>query len=313
MRSVGASHIGKVRTENQDRIFFHDQPVGNLKNLYIVADGMGGHRAGGHASSFAVERFVQLIEESKQTDPIELMKSSIASVNQEMIAATTNKIRKGNIRVVLDQFGSKQSSLASIAIMEFDVLKLDRSIVEDIVGKKILIHGYKHNGKIHRCWSKGLVLQETDDHYIVINNRTLVTESDGRMWHTREPAIWYMPKHKWYNVICMIRKTGVYYYSNIASPTLYDGEALKYIDYDLDLKVFPDGNYRILDQEEYRQHAREMGYSDELDKILKKQLDVLIDLAVKKGGPFDQNFTKKWYSFYQDLKEGYYGKSDYYK
>ena len=86
MRSVGASHIGKVRTENQDRIFFHDQPVGNLKNLYIVADGMGGHRAGGHASSFAVDRFVQLIEESKQTDPIELMKSSIASVNQEMIA-----------------------------------------------------------------------------------------------------------------------------------------------------------------------------------------------------------------------------------
>ena len=34
-----------------------------------------------------------------------------------------------------------------------------------------------------------------------------------------------------------------------------------------------------------------MGYSDELDKILKKQLDVLIDLAVKKGGPFDQNFN----------------------
>ena len=184
-------------------------------------------------------------------------------------------------------------------------------IVEDIVGKKILIHGYKHNGKIHRCWSKGLVLQETDDHYIVINNRTLVTESDGRMWHTREPAIWYMPKHKWYNVICMIRKTGVYYYCNIASPTLYDGEALKYIDYDLDLKVFPDGNYRILDQEEYRQHAREMGYSEELDEILKKQLDVLIELAVKKGGPFDQDFTKKWYSFYQDLKEGYYGKSHY--
>lgn len=85
MRSVGASHIGKVRTENQDKIFFRDQPVGNLKNLYIVADGMGGHRAGGHASSFAVERFVQLIEESKETDPIELMKRSIATVNQEMI------------------------------------------------------------------------------------------------------------------------------------------------------------------------------------------------------------------------------------
>ena len=38
MRSVGASHVGKIRTENQDKIFFHDQPVGNLKNLYIVAE-----------------------------------------------------------------------------------------------------------------------------------------------------------------------------------------------------------------------------------------------------------------------------------
>lgn len=177
---------------------------------------------------------------------------------------------------------------------------------QNIVGKKILIHGYKHNGKIHRCWSKGLVLQETEEHFIVINNRTLVTESDGRMWHTREPAIWYMPKKKWYNVICMIRKTGVYYYCNIASPTLYDGEALKYIDYDLDLKVFPDGNYRILDQEEYRLHAKEMGYSEELDAILKKQLDLLIQEANSNKGPFNENFTKKWYKFYQDLKEGYH-------
>ena len=85
MRSVGASHIGKVRTENQDKIFFQDQPIGNLKNLYIVADGMGGHRAGGHASSFAVERFVQLVRESEQKDPIELMKAAIATVNQEIV------------------------------------------------------------------------------------------------------------------------------------------------------------------------------------------------------------------------------------
>ncbi|RHM59206.1 MULTISPECIES: DUF402 domain-containing protein [Coprobacillaceae] len=173
-----------------------------------------------------------------------------------------------------------------------------------IVGKKVLIHSYKHDGSIHRCWSKGLVLEETDDHFIVINNRTLVTESDGRMWHTREPAIWYLPKNKWYNVICMIRKTGVYYYCNIASPALYDGEALKYIDYDLDLKVFPDHNYRILDEEEYRQHARMMGYSERLDEILWKQLDVLIEVAKAQKGPFSESFTKDWYHFYQDLKEG---------
>ena len=109
-----------------------------------------------------------------------------------------------------------------------------------LVGHDVLIHCYKHDGNIHRCWNKGFVLEETSEHFIVINNRTLVTESDGRKWYTREPAICYFPKHEWYNVICMIRKNGVHFYCNIASPTLYDGDALKYIDYDLDLKVFPD-------------------------------------------------------------------------
>ena len=52
--------------------------------------------------------------------------------------------------------------------------------------KNVLIHCYKHDGSVHRCWDKGFVLEETDKHFIVINNRTLVTESDGRKWYTRE-------------------------------------------------------------------------------------------------------------------------------
>ena len=180
-------------------------------------------------------------------------------------------------------------------------------------GEILNIHSYKHNGKIHRSWDEALFIEENNGYAVFGNYKTLVTEADGRVWKTKEPAIMYFSKDNWFNIIGQLKDNGIYYYCNIASPYVIEERTIKYIDYDLDLKVFPDGNYRILDQEEYRQHAREMGYSDELDKILKKQLDVLIDLAVKKGGPFDQNFTKKWYSFYQDLKEGYYGKSDYYK
>ncbi len=44
----------------------------------------------------------------------------------------------------------------------------------------------------------------------------------------------------------MIREKGVSYYCNLASPFLLDDEALKYIDYDLDIKVFPDGEKRLL-------------------------------------------------------------------
>lgn len=176
---------------------------------------------------------------------------------------------------------------------------------ESLSGKNILIHCYKHDGSIHRSWQTGLVLEETDDHFIVINNKTLVTESDGRMWYTREPAICYFPKDKWFNVICMIRKNGVHYYCNIASPTIYDGEALKYIDYDLDLKLFPDGRYRVLDEEEYKRHKELMGYDERLDEILNRQLEMLIEMAVGQKGPFDPEFTKHWYHVYQDLREDY--------
>lgn len=85
MRSVGVSSVGKVRTENQDEIFYSDQPVGQLNNLYIVADGMGGHKAGGYASSYAVKRFVELIEQSEDEDCIENMKAAIHIVNEEIV------------------------------------------------------------------------------------------------------------------------------------------------------------------------------------------------------------------------------------
>ena len=54
------------------------------------------------------------------------------------------------------------------------------------------------------------------------------------------------------NVIAMFKEgKGICYYVNIASPTLYDDGFLKYIDYDLDVKLYPDGVERTLDENEY--------------------------------------------------------------
>lgn len=59
---------------------------------------------------------------------------SYTDMNQEMLAETSNRIRKENVRVVLDHFGAKDSSFSILSIMEFDGLKLDRSLVTNIVG-----------------------------------------------------------------------------------------------------------------------------------------------------------------------------------
>lgn len=59
---------------------------------------------------------------------------SIGNMNQEMLAETSNKIRKANIRVILDRFGAKNSSFSILTIMEFDGLKLDQTLVDNIIG-----------------------------------------------------------------------------------------------------------------------------------------------------------------------------------
>jgi len=73
--------IGKRRKLNQDFVYTSEKPVGNLPNLFIVADGMGGHKAGDIASRCAVEMMVNEIEASKDTDPVVIIRSAIESAN----------------------------------------------------------------------------------------------------------------------------------------------------------------------------------------------------------------------------------------
>lgn len=168
------------------------------------------------------------------------------------------------------------------------------------VGESVEIHSYKHDEQIHRIWNKATVLEVTDGMLITItNNRTKVYESDGRIWYTREPAIVYFFEDFWFNVTGMIRKDGIYYYCNLSSPFVFDGDAIKYIDYDLDVKVYPDRNYRILDRDEFNQHKRKYDYPIEIELIIEKQLKKLTEMIRNQEGPFAPGFVKYWYGVYK--------------
>ena len=112
------------------------------------------------------------------------------------------------------------------------------------VGDHLTIHCYKHNGKIHRTWDEATVLEISDEYLVCANNKTKVTENDGRSHKTNEPAVMFFYKKYWFNVIGQLKKHGLFYYCNIASPYIIDNGIIKYIDYDLDLRVFPDGGFR---------------------------------------------------------------------
>jgi len=172
-----------------------------------------------------------------------------------------------------------------------------------IIGKKYEIHAYKHDGKIHRSWDEAVLLEINDDYLVFGNEKTKVTESDGRTWRTKEPAVLYFFYKSWYNIIGQYKKNGIYYYCNIASPIIIEEDTIKYVDYDLDLRVFPDGSFKVLDRGEYKYHKKLMHYSNEIDLILKSELTNLINMVRRKELAFTPGAIENYNEFYKKIKQ----------
>lgn len=168
-------------------------------------------------------------------------------------------------------------------------------------GEKLAIHCYKHNGKIDRISGEAIVLDVTDDYIVCANNKVKLTENDGRSHRTKEAAILFFYKNEWFNVLAQLKKFGLFYYCNIASPFIFDGKIIKYIDYDLDLRIFPDGTHKILDKNEYKYHKMIMRYPEEIDTIVHDSLDRLIKMKENHEPPFQEELIQKYYQMYQEM------------
>ena len=85
MESFAMTDIGSRREVNQDYVYCNDDAVGLLPNLYIVADGMGGHKAGDFASRFSVNEFEKELKEQKARTIIGSMEGAIRLVNERLL------------------------------------------------------------------------------------------------------------------------------------------------------------------------------------------------------------------------------------
>lgn len=85
MKTFSKTDVGIVREVNQDYVFVSDSPVGKLPNLFIVADGMGGHKAGEFASRFTVEVVKDELAKSTEDKPEAMIKQAITTANQKLL------------------------------------------------------------------------------------------------------------------------------------------------------------------------------------------------------------------------------------
>ena len=134
MKCISKTHIGKVRKTNQDSMLV--QPP-----LYVVADGMGGHKGGEVASGIAVSLISKILEGAKPNK--ELLAEGIMEIN-EMIYEKQLKVKElqgmgttftalweDEDRVLIAQVGDSRAYLLRGG--NFKQITQDHSVVAELI------------------------------------------------------------------------------------------------------------------------------------------------------------------------------------
>ncbi len=142
MKSYSATDVGRKRKINQDSIFASDKPVGNLPNLYIVADGMGGHNAGDFASRYTVNTVREYIAGSREKNPIKLINEAIQLANRGILkeAAEHSEMYGMGTTIVVTTIIDEYAYTANVGDSrlylydgELKQITRDHSLVEEMV------------------------------------------------------------------------------------------------------------------------------------------------------------------------------------
>lgn len=142
MRIYSATDVGQKRKMNQDYVFVSEAPVGNLPNLFVVADGMGGHNAGDFASSHAVQTLVNEIRQDADYNPVKVIRHAIETANTEILekALSDENLRGMGTTMVVSTIVGQYAYVANIGDSRLYVIQSqiqqitkDHSLVQEMV------------------------------------------------------------------------------------------------------------------------------------------------------------------------------------
>ncbi len=142
MKSFSNTDVGKVRKINQDYVYKADDTIGALGNLYIVADGMGGHQSGDYASKFTVEHVREEILTLDGINPARLLEDSIIKANNLLykesktrpeLADMGTTVIAASVKDNILYFANVGDSRLYLINHGIKQLSIDHSFVEELV------------------------------------------------------------------------------------------------------------------------------------------------------------------------------------
>lgn len=173
MKFISITDPGMVRQRNEDVFFASSKPVGNLPNLYFVADGMGGEKAGMYAAKTAASIMLRVLEGSNETKPVAAIQKSIEQANISLFkeAQTDPEKTRMGTTVVLATLEDDHLLVANVGDSRLYVSKessirqitRDHSFVDELVRfGKVSEAEAKHHPKKHYI-TRAVGAEETID------------------------------------------------------------------------------------------------------------------------------------------------------
>lgn len=142
IKTFSMTDVGMKRKVNQDYVYTSENAIGNLPNLFIVADGMGGHKAGDYASRCAAQVIKTSVESSDQTNPIRIIREAVESANHRVYEEALAKEEYSGmgttcvVATIVDDIlyvGNVGDSRLYVVDRDISQITKDHSLVEEMV------------------------------------------------------------------------------------------------------------------------------------------------------------------------------------
>ncbi|MGI8544991.1 MAG: DUF402 domain-containing protein [Aridibacter sp.] len=161
--------------------------------------------------------------------------------------------------------------------------------------KNITINSRKHDGRIHRTWKADLIEQQDSLLVFVGEFENEVKHNNLGVIRRGTVSYEYYWLNRWYNVFRFHEPDGDLrnFYCNINMPPTFENNILNYVDLDLDILVWKDFSYEILDEDEYKENAEMYGYENKILKNVEKNVTELLKMIKQRNFPFSINSLDK--------------------
>lgn len=157
-------------------------------------------------------------------------------------------------------------------------------------GEQVTVNARKYDGSLHRSWTcklverRGQLIELVGRFDCDVEHEALGLIRKGTISHE------YFWLDRWYSVFRFHEPDGAFrnYYCNINMPPTFSNGVLEYVDLDIDIVVWPDFRYDVLDRDDFERNTLKFGYSDDMLFRVEESRVQLIQLIEKRDFPFDR-------------------------